>query len=778
MRLSIYSVAPITFDTLNLVWVLGTADTTINDGTHYLCKNPHATLGADLSIVWTDKASGQYPNLSGVKLKGQLLAIVASINLAGVSTVGAGYSHLMATLCPTPRGTRVRVTCKDKDDSDRLWYVDGVFSPVTGSAHINTQWSFAVGSDCWYSVASQTESTVNVTASGQTWTVVPGNGNDEVYPIITFTPTSAKGSGQTLQVPITLYNPTTKASPNYPVNIATTTGADFWDSRPYVSTDTTVSNQINLGGGITAAATTIPIDTPVGDGGGGPGTGLGAGPGMLWVVDGANVEQIYYTSKTASSITVYDDGAGITGRGWGGTTAHTHGDNCVLQRSRIRADGNDLQVMVGRGNGNLVQVNRTVYNINTALTKIIIKINIAARTIGTLAAAISAGATSLTLTNPDKTFLPKNGLLLIESEKITYTNFTLSTGVAATLGRGAKGTTAASHAKGLVVRAIDEMWLYCGDPTAIATTFNSSSDSTPVVDWANASTSNNQWIYTAGAGGFADSRYSAGDQFIPVNSAGTTQNYTADGDLTNAAAVNPVTAPGVSLINRGDMAGWQALFPFGWTSAVFTAVKAQNLPANTAYFSAPDPGVNEKVAIPSAGSSWSNNSQTYTPASTRFSLRFYIQNNSTANFTKRAAVNIGGLTVVLNTETTNALAGRPYVSLGAFSAIEYHMQGVIQNTTTGDFVFLNWMMKVGYKLILDTMSRKISYYDNAGNYLADASGAISDYSPRAQWLRILALIALAALPSPVSTNTMKYIEAGVTGMSIIVNYQYRNTSNG
>lgn len=331
--------------------------------------------------------------------------------------------------------TLKRLVIKDKDASDRQWYV---MARPEGqpAAYFDTGVVFTlrVPDPIWRTVTVNT-STWTITSTPATWLKdVTILGNRDSFPIFKVKPTSAKSGGFAEWIFRGYYNPITdKSYSNTPFDITN----DAWDTAALVA-DTTVSNQVNQGGGISAVATSIPIDTSVGG-------GLSATGGICYV----DTEQIKYSSIAAGVMTV-----ATGGRGWGGTTAATHADNAVMRKSHMLANGNDIVVYDLNG----TKVPRWLGGMNTSTTQVWIAANCGAGFTMTLDGAIaSSGAVSsvqLELTNANKLALQKliaSGATFhfhIGSEIFSGTGGDLSELTITGTTRAVCGSSMAAHADG------------------------------------------------------------------------------------------------------------------------------------------------------------------------------------------------------------------------------------------------------------------------------------------------------------------------------------------
>lgn len=366
----------------------------------------------------------------------------------------------------------------DAANSDKQWYLMGYaiddLQVVDVGEYIVT---LAVDEPLLRSVVVNEPSTWEVNSSGASKSLSV-LGNWYARPIFEITISGAKTGGFSKRWWKPLYNPLTVAN-NEPYDW--TRGG--WDTAALVS-DTTVSNQINSGGGISAGLLTIPIDTAVGG-------GLATGGGMCYV----DTEQIYYTSISAGNMIVYDDGAGTTGRGWGGTTPATHADNAVLAKSHIMANGQDVRMF----NGN-TEIPRWLGGMNTSATKIWILPSFAPLISMTLDTAIAGSGTPATITVKKTAAnlamlkrLPPNFVVWIDSEV-----FFCSTPVPASykfnvVGRTKKGTSIAAHASGALVRVLEnDFTLAYGNP--LAETIDQDDTRMPMLDLVNST--NTSWVFT------------------------------------------------------------------------------------------------------------------------------------------------------------------------------------------------------------------------------------------------------------------------------------------
>lgn len=155
-----------------------------------------------------------------------------------------------------------------------------------------------------------------------------------------------------------------------------------WDTAAVI----TGTQRAQLNGAIDAVVTSIPYDTGIN--------------GFLPVAGAAMIgtEQITWTAGGGA---VSGTLTGVV-RGAGGTTAASHADNAAIFNSEMMADGRDIAVFIDE-----VQVpDAQVYinAINSAATRIWVKISDGPAIVGTLRDAVSVGASTFTLTRADHGF--------------------------------------------------------------------------------------------------------------------------------------------------------------------------------------------------------------------------------------------------------------------------------------------------------------------------------------------------------------------------------------
>lgn len=446
-----------------------------------------------------------------------------------------------------------------KDDLGIYWYLDADAIGMNVESVEGDSMKFGIVIDTenpiWNSyVETLTEKTVT---TSDTVTITP-TGNQFALPTIKITPTSAGGAGFLYKKFVQINNNSSYPLSNYPLNL---TGAGL-DTAAMINF-TSKSVQINQGGGITAVATTIPIDTAVG--GGLPTTGMGY----------CGTEQIRWTGNSGTQLT------GVV-RGIGGTTAATHPDNAVIALSKMLANGEDLRIYI-----NGVEVKRWFGGggINTTTTKIWINWNQPAKQDMTLGGAI-AGAGDVTQIQLENTAantlimptIPTFGNVLIGSEVFVYTGVDVPNLLLTGVTRASRGSAAASHALQVAVKFLtNDVWMYYGSSTIAAYVVDDTFK--PIISLNSTNTS---WVYAefGNATGTRTGNWLWSLINLIVN------QITGEGGGTN---IDPFTAMGFKLaFSQPDpnvtataiqgKAQWKQFQPCGVTTITVTGKKSRTSP--------------------------------------------------------------------------------------------------------------------------------------------------------------------------------------------------------
>lgn len=675
------------------------ADTTVNDLSAFTSKILNNPILEIATPNYIQSGDGQEPVLAGVTIKGQILDI--SFN-ALQSPLGDGLDLIAALFNHLDTAVKTLVM-KDADDSDRQWYLKVRNLGVTENKGKNCVAKVAVVSEILMTVATETESTWTASSLPATQAFTNDVGNIDALPIFDITSTGTGALGQRYCRFCTTYPYTKVGAVAYSLDV-TNGGIDTSALINFSS----VNLQVN--GAVNAVVTTIAYDNPTGS--------LPAVPFLLY----RGGEQMRVTAKTGTT-----SGNLTVVRGVYGSVATTHADNVFLALSKICFDGSDVRVLSGNGNGALTKIpfwfGTGANAFNTTVTKIWAPITYAARAYGVLSSAISSSDTSMIFdaATLNGSIDASDGIFLLESEIVTYTTYVAATRTTSDMIRGAKGTAAAGHAAGITVRALNDLWLYYGDPSAVAPTY--AVDLKPPFAL---NSSNSSWVYNTFSNGLANLLH----EFKPAVAGAGAKTYTTDRDILNVSPSDPSVEIGVSLVNKGAAATWTGTIPFGYTAAQASSIDRQNLIADQGYLVASD---GTKQVIAAQGAAWGTTaSLTLTPAQTAYIFQLYLKNTRTTPYPARAAINIATITFTLSTVTNSDSFGVPYVSLGAEQAVETDLDFVLSNLTTGESIRIVYPdVAVGQTLRINCLTNTATYLKNNAN----AYSAVQDYPARNNFLR-------------------------------------------
>jgi len=184
----------------------------INDGTNYTARFPAKTpLLAQTDAQFVERPD-EFPVYSFLRLRDRTLPIVITVKAGSIDTLKQWFD--------TSVKTAYKLLITDSSDSS-TWYVYGVptsFMVEGQPGHNKVTVILAVADPIWRKGSTTTEAwTVSSSGGTHTWTVA---GTKYAKPVITITPNSARsGSGLQYKRWVAVYNQTTSAIANYPVNI-------------------------------------------------------------------------------------------------------------------------------------------------------------------------------------------------------------------------------------------------------------------------------------------------------------------------------------------------------------------------------------------------------------------------------------------------------------------------------------------------------------------------------------------------------------------------------
>lgn len=650
------------------------------------------------------------------------------------------------------------------DENSVQWYV---MAKVEGEPHSYTdylEFTLRVPDSVWKLVTPLSD-TWNITASGQTHTFTT-TGNRSVYPIMSIVPTGTRaGGGHRYSEFRAWYNPsTTLGFKDECIDIVN----KAWSTTGIVAS-TTVSNQINQGGGIGTGLTPFPVDTAVGG-------GLAAS-GLLTVDN----EQMTYT-LSGSTLTP-------TARGVGGTTAATHADNAVLKQAQSFKDGSDLRVRL-LGDGASEEMPYWLNGYNTATSQVWGVVDFDPGITLTLSGAITNVATVTTLnfkqTAANKAFLTdlskkNNFCFAIGSELFDFnkdtvvdiSNWKITT--TKTDARAAYKSTKAAHSDGDNVYWIQYVFQLCyGDFTLSAPVQDESQK--PIIDLTSTNTSFVWGTNFTDTSGVRGASWKALRRKSPGRKSRTyTGEHALGADTTPDATIDdPSTCLGCWVSSyqdgttwRGESAinQWVMYNSAGWTT--FTIVDAvyrysADFPAFMGLQKSLD-GVNWSnctgfpEAKPAGSKSWTAGAahSAVSLGGTFRWLRWIADGAIAGNIPNNvAAIEATSITLARNSSNVMQL-----VYTSAQQATTYHIKATITNVGTGDAISLDFVMLLNDTLEVDCLNKNITHIENNGN----AIGAISYNSKRNYWITVEPVTANGGVASGA---TFRYDDGGTGNVTI------------
>jgi hypothetical protein len=719
----------------------------INDGTYYEAWIPYGQITLPAGEPKWIKQVGLSSKLTGMEISGKELTIYVRC----LGTVSTQHETIKARF--NVDGVNRILIARDTLASNRQWYMEAEAARVIEKFPGVFVITLALEEPVWLTVDTETETTWQPTASGQSRNYTIDIGNLEALPIFEITPVTGKSGVITAyRRHVRFYNPQIWAMHNYALDVS----CGGLNTAALIN-DTSVSNQIDDADGITAGDETINIDTAVG--GGLPASGMGY----------CGTEQLSWTANSGTQLT------GCV-RGINGTTAAAHANNAVIAVSRIQADGNDIRVFVDGK-----ECKRWLTGMNTAATLVWIVIDFKRKREFLLATAMndSSDYAAIAVQGEKAQLCPDEGWLLIGTEVIHYTD-TYDNGFKdghgeTNLTRGCWDTTKAAHTIGTTVRWLEhEIQLNYGnqamtDPSVSDEMSDYYDDDKPILDLANCT--NVLWTWTE----FWSALKTRTCQWHPhVNpiwgpaDAMMVFSYTADHKNWDAEPAGEMGLIGG--LKDGVLADdnfWIFSHPAGinttganmnWASGekynIAAATDEAAVKTNPSTTPTPEPlrwATWYTIPDTSVANTWQAWSRDTTITGTVYHVMLYLK-------TKRATsyIEVSSVTLPL------LAAGVPQGTLGSQVANIYKMSLKLENTTTGYSINLDCPVKLNEKLTVDTLERTIRMTPGGGN----AFKALTLNKPdknRAQWLAM-----------GQGVNNIEVTESGLAGLLIVVKWQGRN----
>ncbi len=719
----------------------------INDGTNYKAWFPRGSKPMPSAFpVWAPRAQS-FPQLASKTINGGMVTFMIECK----GTFHSQAETLRQWFAVDDYTPRVLI-CKDSADSDRQWYVTGFpTEPVLEQEGGISVYSvtLAVQEPFWRTVNSQSVEWL-ITASGQTQAVTP-LGNKSARPVFSITPTLSKVGGYAYSKWLPWYN--TNENANHEPLELTNGGLD----TAALIADNSNKCQVNQGGGINASVTTIPYDTV---------TGTVPDSGMIY----CGTEQMSYTGKTG---TTSGNLTGVT-RGVNGTTAAVHADNAVIYVSKMKANGDDLRVIVDG-----VEVDRWLSGINTSATKIWIN-QISQRGISlrlNTAIASSGDVTTLTVIGERAGYFPPRYYFsVIDRLASLPSTFLFAIGTEIFVGsdanpltysfnvtrRATRNSTMAAHAVGDTINWIEhDIYLVYGNPNADAP--DTDDTRKPILNLS--SSTNTSWVYdefAALSGPRSGSWQRSGER------SGVKLSETYGGS--HGAQADPATEAGLAL----------KAYPLSgvWTADTALLTWSVSHPAQITHVTAtggkyryttewPTVTMKDQRGIvlwtessPAAAQTWasldSHVSVATTLASGRYptTILFELSGTISGSANNSALVELQSVTLTLSSTGVMQF-------LSAFIAgNNFQLESKIENTTTGEYFSFNLPVELNKSLVIDCDQETVTYEGTS------LGVPLLFSSVRGPWLDLNAG----------SSNTLTFTDTGSTpGVTIDISWKDRNT---
>ena len=417
-------------------------------------------------------------------------------------------------------------------------------------------------------------------------------------------------------------------------------------------------------------------------------------------------------------------------------------DTRVASTHFVSATGADIRVYVDG-----VDSAFWLDGINTATTKVFVRLDWNAKQEVAQSGAMDTGALSVITAAGDISGFPASGILEIGSELFTYTAKDNGTRKFTGVTRAAKGTTAASHSAGSTIRWIQhDIWIEYGSASLPAYAPGSAS-SQPIFDLA--TSTNTSWNYNEffatdgerpGAWSFSNTK----------NTAAYGSSHGSVGAIYEELGIGS-TATGTKLALDGS---WSIFNPCGITSANFQSGEFYH--GRSTWWSgrvrSSADGSTYAVAytIPtSSNDTWNSWSQNVALGGARY-LKLTLAGYGSA--ADPARLEVSTVTLALNSSAT------PTVTIGAEQS-SYRLSATLTNVTTGDAIEIDVSIDVDESLEIDTDNHEVTL--------------LTDDSPQYQALTLVGGPRRHLLRLQPGNNTLMYEESGLAEVDVDIVFERR-----
>jgi len=428
-------------------------------------------------------------------------------------------------------------------------------------------------------------------------------------------------------------------------------------------------------------------------------------------------------------------------------------DTDALTPAKMQADGDDLRIL-----SDGLEIDRWLNDMDTATTDIWFNLDFArAPTLALKTAIAGAGSIdSIEFTDEvEVSLLPDKGIIMIGTEAFVYTGRSLIDASVTGITREAKGTTIGAHNVADPCYWIQhDVYMVYGNAAAVAPVVNNANMPCFELDHS----TNTSWVYetfgkfgTAYAGVWIGSgTINLGIHTGVVGSAATGIGRYTKTERTLEAAADKYTVMGIwknKATSSGDyfMKNWFLYNPCGivdaaWTNGKKRAVDITKFNCYVAYQLRGGSGVTHQYVIPAptvanAWENWTKAAGADWAAADFITLALLIENSD---------VEVGDVTVDLD------VAEVPEITYGPEQG-NYELDCTLTNNTTGEAIYLNFVMDEDTVLEIDTYNQIITWLkDDSRQYQA-----ISESSNRTQWLKLLP-----------GNNTLQFDDAGTDTLTL------------
>lgn len=727
---------------------------------------PSVMLGPDVDIGEVERS--YYAPISTYKRRKSKMLF---IHIRMLGTLPSDVDTLNALFDPYDQDKH-ELLCRDINDNYKEYFLEGTPGHHPGWDGEELVVSVKVDDPVWRS-KQEIETSWAITSDGDQETIAVG-GSTYSEPVFEITPTAAKSGGKAYRIFCPVYNPSSNAYADYPLDIVN----DGLDTSALVADS---ARTVDLNGGVNDSVTTFDYDGEV---------GTLPDSGIAYIES----EQFSYTGKSGTQLT------GIT-RGVNGTSAAAHADDTTIYASKMEADGGDIQVLVDG-----VAVDYWLQDMNNATTQVWINLDLLPARDTTLGIAIASSGSISTITLENTTVnitnlynMPNNGLVLIGSELFSYTGKNMATRQLTGVARSVNGTSSAAHSISDDIRWIEhDIYIYHGIHTLPS--FTVDDDNKPYIEL---DSTNNSWEW--------DATFSRTDtdktwhlltgcwrSGYPANwdnadyydrNIGATITYGYYESMSTSSPSTQTTEADVifsvlgqyfldtgyipSPIQYADYgAPGFVHIPAGFTHVAATGKRWMSSAAGTDWYTTTAELVTFQKAYATSHDQVENNSDTYdafsvaAPGSTD-TIDTWAQGSldlsGTYNYfgfaSRRDATDRDGeVRLEVDTLTVTLVSANIPVASAGVSAEYYHIDADLVNINTGEHISIDYNIALNSTLTIDTSGRTVTDNDS-GTYVREA---ITPSTYRHDWLKLLT-----------GANVLQWDEDDAAGLTVVIKRRER-----